>query len=173
MQHDYAEGDSRNPGDKADDCEDREEKENNSARPVSSGQHVDGGRKSSDDMDDTSDPDELLGKCAGQPDVCITEYHGHGETESEENDSVGVEAEIVVAVIDTAAIESLGRSYSQLSALFHYMCQPAIQNSRLACTDVSTHHSPEERCQRRRHIRQRPRGKGDQPTSRCTWAYRS
>lgn len=65
LKHYHTEGNSRNPGDEADDSKDREEEENNSARPVSSRQHVNGGCKTSDDMDDTGDPDELLGKCAG------------------------------------------------------------------------------------------------------------
>ena len=74
-------------------------------------------------MNNTSDPDELLGKCAGQPDVGITKDHGHGETEGEENNSVGVETEIVVAVIDTTAVESLGRSYrSIVSAILINSC---------------------------------------------------
>lgn len=78
-------------------------------------------------MNDTSDPDELLGKCAGQPDVGVAEYHGHGKTEGEENNSVGVEAEIVVAVIDTTTVKSLGRSYGSIVSaiiLAKFSCHP-------------------------------------------------
>jgi hypothetical protein len=49
-----------------------------------------------------------LGKCAGQPDIGITEYHCHDETEGEEDNGVGVEAKIVLAIVDTTTVESLG-----------------------------------------------------------------
>lgn len=83
LQHYHTEGNSGNPGDEAYDSKYREEEEDNSTRPVLSRQHVNGGRKTSDDVDDTSDPDELLGERAGQPDVGVTEDHGHGKAESE------------------------------------------------------------------------------------------
>ena len=51
---------------------------------------------------------------ACQPDIEITKYHSHGKTEDEEDDSVGVKAEVIVAIVDTTTIESLGCSYKQM-----------------------------------------------------------
>jgi hypothetical protein len=60
LQHDDAEGNSGNPGYEAYDGEDREEEENDSARIVFSRQHVDSCRETSNDVNNASDPDELL-----------------------------------------------------------------------------------------------------------------
>lgn len=54
-----------------------------------------------------------FGESASSPNVGITEHHGHTETEDEKNDGVGVKAKVVVAIVYSTSIESLGCGYNE------------------------------------------------------------
>ena len=93
--HQGTEWNTRNPSDEADECEDGKDQKDDSSAVVFARQHVDGGDESKDDVQDTSSPDEGLGKQSSQPDVSITQEEGASKTEDEEDQCVGVKTEIV------------------------------------------------------------------------------
>lgn len=110
LQHQGAEWNAGNPADEGDDHEYGEEEKDNATGPVVPRQHVNGGDEAEDDVEDAGDPNELLGECAGQPDVGIAENNGYAKAEDEEDNGVGGKAEAVGAIVNSAAIEALGMS---------------------------------------------------------------
>ncbi|KAG9679871.1 DUF580-domain-containing protein, partial [Aureobasidium melanogenum] len=73
--------------------------------------------------------------------VDITKYHSHGKTKDEEDDGVGIEAEVIVAVVDTTTIESLGGSYTPIiSAVFKevFGSSSTVQDSQTATYPAKT-----------------------------------
>lgn len=102
LQHQNAERYPSDPADEAQQAERGEKQEHDAAAPVLPTQHVNGSRKAPHDVQDASDPDELLCEEARQPDVYVGEDNSHCEHECEADDGVPIETEVVAASIDTA-----------------------------------------------------------------------
>ncbi len=88
LQHQHAKGNARAPAEEADDHEDGEEQEDDAARVVAAGQHVDGRGESEDDVEDARQPHKLLGEAAGEPHVGVAEHDGRDEHPEKEVDGV-------------------------------------------------------------------------------------
>lgn len=104
-QDEDGERDAWDPGYEADDGENGEEEEDDSTGIIFARQHVDGRYETEDDVENSSDPDELLCKLPCKPYVDITEDNRNQEHESKQHDGICREAKVVLGTIDTSAIE--------------------------------------------------------------------
>lgn len=113
LQHQRREGNPRDPCVKGKHQEEGKDGEHNGGTPVASPE-VEGSRTDGeDDVQNTRDPDELLGEYAGKPDVRIGEDDGHGENATKEDHSTRVECEGVTPVVDSSAIDISGLRVSE------------------------------------------------------------
>jgi hypothetical protein len=65
------------------------------SRPVLPAQHINRRRKPKHNIQNTGDPDELLCERARHPHVAIAKDDGNSKAKDEQNDGVGVEAEVI------------------------------------------------------------------------------
>jgi len=114
------ERDSRDPRDKAENVEDGEEEEDDAAGPVVAGEHVDGCCETEEDVQDTGDPDKLLCENPREPHIGVAYDNGNREYEGEEDEGVGCEAEVIVAVVNTAAVEGFGAHFTKMVSLKYW-----------------------------------------------------
>lgn len=105
LQHDHAERNARDPADKKHDCEYREDEKDDPRSPLSAVEVIDGRSQRENTIEDTGDPDELLGKGTRGDEIRQGDDEGDDEHEDEEDQRVGVEGEIVGAIVDAAAGE--------------------------------------------------------------------
>lgn len=99
LQHQDAEGNARNPADEAEDVEDTEYQEDDTTGPVTTREHVNRGHESKNDVEDTSDPDELLCEGARCPHVGVAKDGGHTKHESKQDYCVGVQTKVILAAV--------------------------------------------------------------------------
>ena len=125
LQHQNAEGDARDPADEADHVEDAEDQEDNASRPVAARKHVKRRDEAEDDVQDTGDPDKLLGEGARCPHVGVGQDRGHTEDEGEQDDGVRVQRELVATAVDGAVL-ILRCKLSVLAQTFSKDADPTI-----------------------------------------------
>jgi hypothetical protein len=106
-EHESRKGDSRNPGPEAERHEQTKDQEHYSSRPVFAIQVKDGRSNCETHIENTSDPDELLGEESRKPDICEGEDKCDGEDKHEENDGTRVERKVVAIAIDSIASVAL------------------------------------------------------------------
>jgi hypothetical protein len=106
-EHQCGERNPGNPGVKAESEEQSEDEEDDTRDILLLVEVEDGGTDSEDDVENTSDPDEDLGKGAGEKQVEEREDEGDSENDAEKNEGVRVETEVVLATVDGAAIVAL------------------------------------------------------------------
>ncbi len=107
LQHQNGEWYARDPADKAEDCEDGEDCKDDTSAPQVFVEIVDSGSHRKSDVKYASQPDELLRECASSHEVSPGEDQRNTEHEYEEDESIGVEREIVAGVVNTTAAEAL------------------------------------------------------------------
>ena len=107
LQHHDTEWDPRNPAHEANHAKNRKQQEDNRGAVVMPREVVRCSREAKDDVQDASDPDELLGEVPREEKVGPRKEEGEHEHEGEEDDSVGIEGEGVGAAVDAAAIEEV------------------------------------------------------------------
>ena len=110
LQHDDAEWYSRDPADETNDGEDAEKGEHNRCGIVMFRKIVDCGSNAKDNMQDTCYPDELFGECTSQREVGPGENQSDKENKDEEDDSVGVEGELISGMVDSTTTEAFIRA---------------------------------------------------------------
>lgn len=107
LERDHCKGNAWNPADEADNGEDCKDCEHDSSAPEMLVKVVDRGSNCQCDVQNPSDPDELLGEVLCGQKVCPGEDEADGEDECEQDDCVGVEREIVLGIIDASAAETV------------------------------------------------------------------
>ena len=112
LQHQHTKGDARDPADETNDVEDRKDQEHDGGRVIMTHEIDNGGADTEDDLQDTGDPNELLGERPRKGEVDIAKDEGRAEDKSEQNNGVGRETKFIGAAIDAATIETLGNSIS-------------------------------------------------------------
>lgn len=109
LQHEGREGNTRDPADEADDRENAEEQEHDSTSILLARDVVDTSRERKDNVEDARDPDEGLGEVTRAQKVQPREDESNAEDEDEENESVGIQGEIVGGIVDPATTETFVR----------------------------------------------------------------
>ena len=104
LQHENAEGDAWNPGDEADNVEDTEEQENDAAAPVFAREHIKSRYEPKNNIQDAGKIDELFCERPRRPDIRVGKYDRHAEHESEENDRVRVQGELVCIAVNATTV---------------------------------------------------------------------
>jgi hypothetical protein len=103
LKHRHREGYTWNP---ADEAYDGEEGEDDPCHPEMLVQVIDCSANGECDVQNTGYPDELLCEGSGHKEVCPGESKCDADDENEEDKGVGVEGEVIIAVIDASAIEA-------------------------------------------------------------------
>lgn len=106
-EHQGGERDSRDPRVKAESQEQAEHHEDDTGNILLLVQVEDGGADSENDVENAGNPNEDLGECASQEQIDEREDEGDREDNAEEDEGVGVEAEIVATAVDCAAVVAL------------------------------------------------------------------
>lgn len=102
-EHQDGKGDALPPR-KVDEYQENAEQEVQEAAPAAARQHVDTRHEGKENVENEGHDDELLGPEANEPHVAVSEHEREGETKDEEDQSVGVEAEVGVAIVDAVAV---------------------------------------------------------------------
>ena len=105
LQHDHTEWYPGYPTDEANDAENTEERKNDGSAVVMLDEVVHRRANPKNDVQYPCDPDELLGEEAGEGEVGPGDDEGDAEDEDEEDEGVGVQREVVTAVVDAATAE--------------------------------------------------------------------
>lgn len=127
LQHQNAERDAWDPANEADHVEDAEQQEDDASRPVAARKHIKRRDKTEDDVQNTSDPDQLFGERARSAHVSVGEDRGHAEDEREQNNGVGVQCELVATTVDGTVL-ILRCDLSDLAQDFFESTDPTISS---------------------------------------------
>lgn len=104
-QHEGTEGYAGDPRDEGEDEEDHKDQEHDASGVVLPVEHVDGSSQAPDDVQDASRPDKLLWEGSGEENVAVAEDDGDTEAEDEQQESVGIDADVAaVAIVDSGAV---------------------------------------------------------------------
>lgn len=101
LQHHNRKRNPRNPAYEADNVEDGEHQEHNSGSVLLSPEVKDRGPDTEDDLEDSSDPDNLLREFAYHGEVQEGEYECDGQNVGHQDNSKAVESDCVVAAAST------------------------------------------------------------------------
>lgn len=102
LQHEGREWNAFPPCPKTKGHEETKNQKNDSCTPVSSIQIPHSGAESKADIEDSRDPDELLGEKAREPDIGVGEDEGDGEAEGKKNNGSLAKRKSISIVEDTA-----------------------------------------------------------------------
>ena len=80
-------------------AKDTEDSEDHCGGIVVSHKVVDSSANTEKDIQDTSNPDELLGECTGKGEVCPGENQRDGENKNEQDDGIGVQREFIARIV--------------------------------------------------------------------------
>lgn len=107
LQHDDSKWDARNPADEADDGKDGEKGKDNASTPKAAVQIVDCCSNCKYAIQYPGNPHELFGEGSSGEEISPGKGECDTDDESEEDDCVGVEGEVVGGIVDAAAVEAM------------------------------------------------------------------